>query len=133
MSARVICISRTLGAGGEAVGQLVSHRLGFRYLDEEIISLAAEKAQVDQRLVANAEHRQTILARLMDAIAERGSLQPSSYFKQSRDSSDYVRSTNLPVANLRSDLKWHLGGRSLLSPMPLRSPWPTPTKCCACS
>jgi len=105
MSARVICISRTLGAGGEAVGQLVSHRLGFRYLDEEIISLAAEKAQVDQRLVANAEHRQTILARLMDAIAERGSLQPSSYFKQSRDSSDYVRSTNLPVANLRSDLK----------------------------
>jgi len=54
MKTRVVCISRTIAAGGEAVGEIVASRLGFRYVDEEIISRAANQAQVDAKLVAAA-------------------------------------------------------------------------------
>jgi len=80
MSARVVCISRTLAAGGETVGRRVSAELGFRYVDEEIIRLASEKAQVDPDLIAQAEHRQPLLTRLIDALAASSPLAASSYF-----------------------------------------------------
>jgi hypothetical protein len=44
MACRVICISRSLGAGGEEIGRTVAKELGLRYADEEIITTAAEKA-----------------------------------------------------------------------------------------
>ena len=47
MPARVVCISRTLAAGGEEIGQAVAERLGYRVIDAEIIQRAAEKAEVD--------------------------------------------------------------------------------------
>ena len=69
MSFRVVCISRTIGAGGESIGQAVAQRLGFRYVDEQIIEKAAQQAQVDPALVAAAEHRQPLLKRLLDKMA----------------------------------------------------------------
>ena len=39
MHVRVVCISRAMGAGGETIGQLVAQHLGFRYVDEHIITL----------------------------------------------------------------------------------------------
>src|SRR5262245_28818934 len=69
MAYQVVCVSRTLGAKGEAVGQTVAQRLGFRYVDEHIITRAAELAQVDPRLVAAAEHRQPLLQRVLDKLA----------------------------------------------------------------
>jgi cytidylate kinase len=68
MKTRVVCISRTMAAGGETVGELVASRLKFRYVDEEIISLAASQAQVDAARVAAAEHRQPLLQRLLDRL-----------------------------------------------------------------
>jgi len=44
----VICISRAIGAGGDAIGKLVAERLGFLYVDEQIIMLAARQAQIDR-------------------------------------------------------------------------------------
>jgi cytidylate kinase len=64
-----VCVSRSLGAGGEAVGRGVAQRLGFRYVDEEVISLASEKAGIDPAVVAKAEEHTTFLSRLMDALA----------------------------------------------------------------
>ncbi len=69
MSFRVVCISRTIAAGGESIGQAVAQRLGFRYVDEQIIEKAAQQAQVDPALVAAAEHRQPLLQRLLDRMA----------------------------------------------------------------
>jgi len=69
MGFRVICISHAEEAGGEAIGHAVAQQLGFRYVDEEIISKAARVAQVDPALVAAAERRQPLLQRLFDAIA----------------------------------------------------------------
>jgi cytidylate kinase len=68
MNVRVVCISRTIAAGGETVGELVAGRLGFRYVDEEIVSRAARQAQVDAALVAAAEQRQPLLQRLLDKL-----------------------------------------------------------------
>ena len=72
MTFRVVCISRTSGAGGEAIAQAIAQQLTFRYVDEEIISLAARRAQVDPALVAKAEHRQPLLQRLLEKIPRGG-------------------------------------------------------------
>ncbi len=69
MSARVVCISRTMAAGGETVGLTLAQRLGFRFVDDQIITRAAQLAQVDPRLVEQAEHRQPLLARLLDKLS----------------------------------------------------------------
>lgn len=68
MAVRVVCVSRTIAAGGEGVGRAVAAGLGFRYVDEEIIHAAAAKAQVDPALVVASEHRQSLLQRLLDKL-----------------------------------------------------------------
>lgn len=68
MRFRVVCVSRTIAAGGEEVAQAVAQALNFRYVDDEIIRLAAQRAQVDPALVAKAEHRQRLLQRLLEKI-----------------------------------------------------------------
>jgi cytidylate kinase len=74
MGFRVVCISRAVAAGGEVIGQSVAQRLGFRYVDEQIIARAAELAQVDPKLVAAAEHRRPLLQRILDKLAAAGDL-----------------------------------------------------------
>jgi hypothetical protein len=70
MSTRVVTISHTTGAGGETIGRTVADRLGFRYIDEEIITLAAEKEGVDPELVADTERRKGFLSRLFSGLTE---------------------------------------------------------------
>jgi cytidylate kinase len=70
MPTRVVTISHTTGAAGEAIGRTVADRLGFRYIDEEIITLAAEKEGVDAELVADVERRKGFLARLFSGLTE---------------------------------------------------------------
>jgi hypothetical protein len=72
MPVRVVAISRTSGAEGEAVGRIVSDGLGFRYVDEEIVTIAAEKEGVHPDLVANAEKRKGLLARLAEGLGKVG-------------------------------------------------------------
>ena len=64
----MICISHTTAAGGETIGQAVAEQLGFRYVDEEIISMAARLAQVDPALVAATERKQPLMQRLLDKL-----------------------------------------------------------------
>jgi cytidylate kinase len=68
MSIRVVCISRTVAAGGERVGHLVAERLGFRYFDDEVIQVASDRAGLDAATVARAEGRSSLLTRLVDAL-----------------------------------------------------------------
>ena len=69
MACRVICMSRSLGAGGEEIGRTVDKELGFRYADEEIITRAAEKAGVTPGTVAQAEHTPSLIARILESMA----------------------------------------------------------------
>jgi cytidylate kinase len=43
MERTVICVSHATGAGGPELGRMVADRLGFRLVDEEIITRVAEK------------------------------------------------------------------------------------------
>ena len=72
MATSVICISRALGAHGEDVGRLVSEHLGFAYVDEEIISRAAERSGIDHETVADEERRKSLMASLIAAMADGG-------------------------------------------------------------
>jgi cytidylate kinase len=69
MPARVVCISRTDGALGEEIGNLVAERMGFRYVDEEVIERAARLADVDPKLIAAVEQRQPLIRALMEKLA----------------------------------------------------------------
>jgi hypothetical protein len=93
MSYRVVCISRTVAAGGEHVGHLVAQRLGFRYIDDEVITLASQKAGVDPAIVVKAEHHSSLLTRLMDALVAPP-MKVEGYLSK-RGTTDYYASTEV--------------------------------------
>ena len=72
MACRVVCISHATGAGGEEVGRLVAERLGFLYVDDEIVARAAAKGGIGPDEIADAERRKSLVARVLDAWARSG-------------------------------------------------------------
>ena len=79
MRARTVCISRSVGAGGEEVGRLVADRLGFRLLDEQIVAQAAEKAGIDPEQVEDTERRKSFLEQLRADLREGGGSEAYAY------------------------------------------------------
>lgn len=71
---RVVAISHAGGAGGDRVGRLVAEGLDFRFVDEEIITLAAGKEGLDPEVVADAERRKGLLARLVENLGRAGTV-----------------------------------------------------------
>jgi cytidylate kinase len=69
MLTRVVTLSHATGAGGETIGRTVAKGLGFRYIDEEIINIAAQREGIDAAVVADEERRKSFLERLMAGIA----------------------------------------------------------------
>jgi len=67
-----VCISHATGAGGEEVGRLVAQRLGFLYVDDEIVARAAARGRIDPAEVADEERRKSLAARVLEAIAQGG-------------------------------------------------------------
>jgi len=51
----VITISRQFGAGGKTIGQKVAEKLGYTFIDEDIIQIIAEKAKVSPGWVESVE------------------------------------------------------------------------------
>jgi hypothetical protein len=72
VSRDVVCISYASGAGGEEVGRLVAERLGFLYVDEEIVGRAAERAGIEPGAIADEERRKSMFENLMEAMAHGG-------------------------------------------------------------
>jgi cytidylate kinase len=64
MTRAVICVSHQLGAGGPDVAAAVADRLGYRYVDEDIIVRAAREHGVTVTELRDAEHRPTFVSRL---------------------------------------------------------------------
>jgi CMP/dCMP kinase len=67
-SKRIICVSHLTGAEGEAVARRVAERLGFRYLDEEIIQAAAEEVDLHPSVVEDVERRTSFMTRITEAM-----------------------------------------------------------------
>jgi Cytidylate kinase-like family len=72
MSCTVVCISHATGAGGEEVGRQLAERLGFLYVDEEVVAGAAEKGGFSPDDVASEERRRSFARRLLDTLAQGG-------------------------------------------------------------
>jgi cytidylate kinase len=72
VTCKVVCISHAAGAGGEEVGRLVAERLGFLYVDEDIVARAAAKGGIDPGEVADAERRKSLAARVLEIMAQGG-------------------------------------------------------------
>src|SRR5262245_3188205 len=70
MPTRIVTVSHSTGAGGDRVGRKVADCLGFRYIDEEIISLAAKKEGLDADLVADEERRKGFLERILSTLGQ---------------------------------------------------------------
>jgi CMP/dCMP kinase len=77
MTTRIVTISHATGAGGDGIGRSVADRLLFRYVDEEIIEVAAKKYGLDTAVVADAERRKNLLARILDDLGSAPMLDPS--------------------------------------------------------
>lgn len=69
MATRVISISRQVGTAGEEVARAVADRLGFRYVDYQVIQEAAAEAGVSPETVSEAEHTPSLLTRILEALA----------------------------------------------------------------
>ena len=72
MPANAICISRAIWTGAETIAESVAQELGFRCVDEEILSLAAEKRNLSPAEVASAEAPRSLLAQLFQDIKRGG-------------------------------------------------------------
>lgn len=68
MRPRIVCISSVTAAGGDVIGHLVAERLGFRFVDDEILDLAAHHAGIDRSVVAGAERHRSLVTRMIDAV-----------------------------------------------------------------
>lgn len=65
---KAVCISSEDGAGAAEAAQLVASTLGFRLIDEDIVTRAAVEAGVDQEVVADVERRKSLVARLVEGM-----------------------------------------------------------------
>ena len=96
---KVVAISRAIGAEGEFIGTLVAEKLGYRYVDEEIIADAAEKQGVDPAAIADAERRKGVLLRVIEGFGQSGAANatatPGGPMWIPDDSSELVRSHDL--------------------------------------
>ena len=72
VACKVVCISHATGADGAAVARRVADRLGFLYVDEEIVANAAAQGSLSPGDVADEERRKSLVLRILDSIAEGG-------------------------------------------------------------
>ena len=68
MKRNVICISRSLAAGGEEIARLIADETGFRYTDDEIIVAAAQELGVSPEQVAEVESTPGLVGRILSAL-----------------------------------------------------------------
>ena len=64
----IITIGREYGSGGHQIGQAVAEKLGVKFYDKQIISLAAQKSGLSDEFIANNEQR--VRSGLMQNLAD---------------------------------------------------------------
>lgn len=69
MPAKVITFAVQLGSGGNDIARTVAEELGYRFLDHEVISSAAEIAGVSPETIAAAERWPTFVERMLERLA----------------------------------------------------------------
>ena len=68
MGYRVVTIAMMTGAGAEQIGRLAAERLGFQFVNDEIIDRAAEQAGVSRQEVAEVERSPSLISRILSML-----------------------------------------------------------------
>ena len=55
----IITIGRHYGSGGKEIGQKVAEALGITFYDEELVTMAAEKSNIDKDVLNNVDEKAT--------------------------------------------------------------------------
>ena len=81
------------GAEGEEVGRLVADRLGFTYVDDDIVAWAASKGGVSLGKVVDEERRKSLVSRVLETMASSSSTELGGFPRRISDelSSDDIR------------------------------------------
>jgi len=69
ITCRIITIATSTGACAEEIGFSVAKQLGFRYVNEDVISRAAKKARVSPDDVDKVEHTRPLAERILKAMS----------------------------------------------------------------
>jgi len=72
MTCSVVCVSHTTGSGGDEVGKQVAERLGYLYVDEDIVARAAAAGGLQPGEIADEERRKSYARRVLETLAEGG-------------------------------------------------------------
>jgi cytidylate kinase len=72
VACNVVCVSHTTGSGGEEIGKRVAERLGYLYVDEDIVARAAAAGGLEPRDIADEERRKSFANRFLTTLAEGG-------------------------------------------------------------
>src|SRR5436190_11148256 len=65
-----ITISRQMGAGGSYIGQIIAKRLGLKYVDREVLHLAAQEFGCDEEtLAARSERISSFWQRILGGLS----------------------------------------------------------------
>jgi cytidylate kinase len=68
----VICVSHATASGGDEIGKQVAERLGYLYVDEDIVARAAAQGGLEPGDIADEERRKSFANRFLNALAEGG-------------------------------------------------------------
>jgi cytidylate kinase len=69
VAAKVVTFSVQLGSGGNDIARTIAQKLGYRFLDHEVISRAADIAGVSPDTIAAAERWPTFIERMLERLA----------------------------------------------------------------
>lgn len=72
MPAKAVCISRAIWTRAETIAADVASELGFRCVDEEILTVAADRRNLSAAEVADAEKRKSVIAQFVEDIRRGG-------------------------------------------------------------
>jgi cytidylate kinase len=97
----VITISRQFGAGGTTLGGSLAKRLGYRYVDDELIRQVADKAGVSLDQVRTFEKRGTSkLMRLLDWVVSPDFIDRHTSNRRQLDEKRYVDEVKAVILKL---------------------------------
>jgi cytidylate kinase len=68
----VICVSHATASGGDEIGKQVAEKLGYLYVDEEIVARAAAQGGLKPQDIADEERRKSFANRFLNTLAEGG-------------------------------------------------------------
>ncbi len=77
----VITIGRHYGSGGKEIGQKLAEKLGVTFYDEELVTMAAEKSNMDKGVLSDVDEKATgsLLYSLVMGGGLRGLATPAYY------------------------------------------------------